>query len=145
MSPMLDIQCGPLLRYVHTDYHAPNGPLALYTVMIVVNDAKSDYSARPRLEVAGIHTDDGRVTILKAAPIHKERGLTFWRWKVELTLIRQERRLAYTINGSREDIGFWVPAADQPMRIMFYSCNGFTSTERIIMLTDRRLQSICPP
>jgi len=126
MSPVLDIQCGPLVRYVQTDYSSPDAPVALYTVMIVANDVKSDYASRPRLQVAGINTDtdDGQVTTLTAIAFHKERGFTFWRWNVELTLIQQERRLAYTINGSREDLGFWVPAANQPMRIMFYSCNG---------------------
>jgi hypothetical protein len=93
-------------------------------MMIVTTDAKSDYAKRPRLEIAGLNTEDGRVTVLKAAAMHRERGLTFWRWKIELRLIEQERRLAYNINGSNEDLGFWVPGSSASMRVMFHSCNG---------------------
>jgi hypothetical protein len=125
LRPALDIKCGPLLRYVWTDYAAKDGPLALYTMLVVTNDAGSVYSPSPVLEIAGIDTDEtAAATKLMPEILHQERGCTFWRWKIYLTLIADERRLAYRINRSKERLGFWVPGADQSMRIMFYSCNG---------------------
>ena len=125
LRPALDIKCGPLLRYVWTDYKAKDGPLALYTMLIVTNDANSVYSPTPVLEIAGIETDEtAAATKLSPEILHQERGYTFWRWKIYLTLIADERRLAYRINRNKERLGFWVPGADQSMRVMFYSCNG---------------------
>lgn len=126
-KPHLDIHCGPLLKYVWTDYKARKGPMALYTVLIVTDDARSDYSVPPVLEVAGINTDEyAEATMLTAQILHQERSYTFWRWKIYVVLNGEERRLAYNINGSKENLGFWVPGANQPMRIMFHSCNGIS-------------------
>ena len=99
-------------------------------MMLVTNDSQSSYDPPPVLEVAGINTKKNVSTKLKPEKLHQERAHTFWRWKIRLPLITAERRLAYSINGSREDLGFWVPGANQSMRIMFYSCNGtlFSST-----------------
>lgn len=125
MNPHLSIDCGPLLKYVCTDYKSRKGPLVLYTMLLVTNDAKSVYSPAPILEVAGINTEENaEATQLTPEMLHHERGRTFWRWKIYLNLNGQERRLAYNINGSREDLGFWVPAANQAMRMVFHSCNG---------------------
>jgi hypothetical protein len=124
MNPPLDIKCGPLLRYVATDYRTNSAPEALYTIMLVTNDGQSDYSHAPVLAVAGIDTEEITPTLLDPEILHKERTVTFWRWKIYLPLIAVERRLAYKINESHEDIGWWVPGAKQSMRAVFYSCNG---------------------
>lgn len=127
MKPHLDIQCGPLLKYVWTDYKASKGPMALYTILIVTDDARSDYDVPPVLEVAGINTDEAaEATVLNGHILHQERSYTFWRWKIYVVLNGEERRLAYNINGSKENLGFWVPGANQPMRIVFHSCNGIS-------------------
>jgi hypothetical protein len=125
MSPPLEIKCGPLLRYVSTDYRGKKGPLALYTILIVTKDGDSVYDPEPLLEIAGLNTaKNATATKLKAEILHQERTITFWRWKIYVNLIGDERRLAYRINGSKENLGFWVPGAKQPMRMVFYSCNG---------------------
>jgi len=94
-------------------------------MLLVTSDADSIYGPLPMLEVAGINTVDNRPpTQLRPEVLHQERGVTFWRWKIYLNLIADERRLAYRINGSKENLGFWVPGAIQPMRVMFHSCNG---------------------
>jgi hypothetical protein len=148
MSPHLDIQCGPLIKYVWTDYKARKGPMALYTILIVTDDARSNYSQPPVLEVAGINTDEhADTTLLNAQVLHKERAYTFWRWKIYVVLNGEERRLAYNINGSKEDIGFWVPASNQSMRMVFHSCNGTSHLYPTLALFLRRLgfsQSVDP-
>ena len=113
------------MRYVWTDYNSRKGPLALYTMLVVTNDGESVYDPLPVLEVAGINTaPNAAATRLKPEILHRERGVTFWRWKIYLNLIADERRLAYRINGSKQNLGFWVPGANEAMRIVFYSCNG---------------------
>ena len=113
------------MRYVWTDYNSRKGPLALYTMLVVTNDGEYIYDPPPVLEVAGINTAPNAVaTRLKPEILHRERGFTFWRWKIYLNLIADERCLAYRINGSKQHLGFWVPGANEAMRIVFHSCNG---------------------
>ncbi|KAL8938490.1 MAG: hypothetical protein Q9211_003179, partial [Gyalolechia sp. 1 TL-2023] len=64
----------------------------------------------------------GRV---KAARLHAERGVTFWRFNIEVELTERQQRIGYRINNSAS-VGFWVPARGQTMNMMFHSCNGFS-------------------
>lgn len=57
--------------------------------------------------------------------LHKERGVTFWKFNLEIELGSQQLRLAYRINRGPA-IGFWVPAKGTTMNMMFHSCNGFS-------------------
>ena len=59
--------------------------------------------------------------------LHAERGITFWRFNLEVELQDGENRIAYSINNGPA-MGFWVPARGQTMNIMFHSCNGFSLT-----------------
>lgn len=92
---------------------------------MVTHDVGSDYSTVPTLTITGVRVGDGEKSLqLLSENIHWERGLTFWRWKIYVPLSDQERLINYSINGSQEDIGFWVPAATESMRIVFHTCNG---------------------
>jgi len=57
--------------------------------------------------------------------LHAERGLTFWRFNIEVELREKQQRIAYRINRG-PSTGFWVPARGESMNIMFHSCNGFS-------------------
>jgi len=57
--------------------------------------------------------------------LHAERGVTFWRFNLEVELGAQQTRIAYSINNCPA-IGFWVPARGHSMNVMFHSCNGFS-------------------
>lgn len=122
----LDVRCGPLLRYVWTDFSSNSQQaISLYTILMVTHDVGSDYSTVPTLTITGVRVGDGEKSLqLLSENIHWERGLTFWRWKIYVPLSDQERLINYSINGSQEDIGFWVPAATESMRIVFHTCNG---------------------
>lgn len=69
----------------------------------------------------------GRYREVKGHRLHVERGVTFWRFNIEVELGSEELRVAYRINKGPA-IGFWVPAKNQGMNIMFHSCNGFSSS-----------------
>ncbi|KAI9828737.1 MAG: hypothetical protein M1832_001842 [Thelocarpon impressellum] len=62
---------------------------------------------------------------IKGVRLHAERGLTFWRFNVEVELGDEQARVAYRINRGPA-VGFWVPARGETMNIMFHSCNGFS-------------------
>lgn len=53
------------------------------------------------------------------------RGVTFWRFNLEIELGPEQAHVAYRINNG-SPVGFWVPSRDQSMNIMFHTCNGFS-------------------
>lgn len=67
----------------------------------------------------------GRFKDVRGFRLHAERGVTFWRFNIEVELREAQQRIAYRINRS-PSTGFWVPARGQAMHIMFHSCNGFS-------------------
>ena len=67
----------------------------------------------------------GRFREINGVRLHTERGITFWRFKLEVELGEKQARIAYRINRA-SSIGFWVPARGQTMNMMFHSCNGFS-------------------
>ncbi|KAL8738443.1 MAG: hypothetical protein Q9181_000757 [Wetmoreana brouardii] len=62
---------------------------------------------------------------VKGVRLHAERGVTFWRFNIEVELTERQQRIGYRINNSAS-VGFWVPARGQTMNTMFHSCNGFS-------------------
>jgi len=66
----------------------------------------------------------GKYREVKAAILHQEKGMTFWRFNIEVELGLRQARLAYRINEGVA-VPFWVPARGETMNIMFSTCNGF--------------------
>ncbi|KAF3001882.1 hypothetical protein E8E13_005618 [Curvularia kusanoi] len=90
----------------------------------LVRSATESGSVRSR-----IHKKDGeklgKVREIPGVRLHAERGVTFWRFNLEVELGSTQARIAYRINNGPA-IGFWVPAKGETMNIMFHSCNGFS-------------------
>ncbi|KAF7713920.1 Uncharacterized protein PECH_000916 [Penicillium ucsense] len=72
-------------------------------------------------ETAGLYRDIPGVRLYADAA----RDVTFWRFSLEVELGTTQQRIAYRINQGPA-LGFWIPAKDQPMNIMFHSGNGFS-------------------
>lgn len=76
-----------------------------------------------------IHKKDGeklgKLRDIPGVRLHAERGVTFWRFNLEVELGSTQMRIAYKINRGPAT-GFWVPAKGDSMNIMFHSCNGFS-------------------
>ena len=68
---------------------------------------------------------EARGQSVKGVRLHAERGVTFWRFNLEVELTTRQMRIGYSINNA-PSIGFWVPARGQSMNVMFHSCNGFS-------------------
>ncbi|MCJ1316688.1 hypothetical protein MMC15_002009, partial [Xylographa vitiligo] len=58
----------------------------------------------------------GKFQEVKGVRLHAERGVTFWRFNMEVELGDNQARIAYRINKAAS-IGFWVPARGQSMNI----------------------------
>lgn len=67
----------------------------------------------------------GKFKEVRGFRLHREHGLTFWRFNIEVELRDTQQRIAYRINRG-PSTGFWVPARHQAMNIMFHTCNGFS-------------------
>jgi hypothetical protein len=67
----------------------------------------------------------GKYKEIRGFRLHAEYGVTFWKFNIEIELRDQQQRIAYRINRGPAT-GFWIPAKDQAMNIMFSSCNGFS-------------------
>lgn len=117
MNPALSIKCGPLLRFITTDYDAPQ-PIWQGSVMVVTIDSESNYSQRPFLRLSTGQDVPGEV-------LHAIFGASFWRFNLEIPLHDQAQHITYSINNS-ETVPFWVPSVNETMNIMFHSCNGFS-------------------
>ncbi|PHH54530.1 Uncharacterized protein YGR266W [Ceratocystis fimbriata CBS 114723] len=87
----------------------------------------SFHARRKQVEIDGEAL--GKYKEVRGCRLHAERGLTFWRFNIEVELKEKSQRIAYRINRGPAT-GFWVPAKGQSMNIMFYSCNGFSATVR---------------
>ncbi|KKA28825.1 hypothetical protein TD95_000301, partial [Thielaviopsis punctulata] len=85
----------------------------------------SFHARRKQVDVDGEFL--GKYKEVRGFRLHAERGLTFWRFNIEIELSDKEQRIAYRINRGPA-MGFWVPAKGQSMNIMFYSCNGFSTS-----------------
>jgi hypothetical protein len=77
-----------------------------------------------------IHKKDGeklgKFRDIPGVRLHAERGVTFWRFSLEIELGSSQTRVAYKINQGPA-VGFWLPAKGESMHIMFHSCNGFSA------------------
>lgn len=67
----------------------------------------------------------GKYREVEATKLHAERGVTFWRFIIEVELGNRQTRIGYRINRG-PSIDFWIPARGETMNIMFHSCNGFS-------------------
>ena len=68
---------------------------------------------------------------VRGVRLQAERGVTFWRFNLEVELGDQQTRIAYSIN-SGPAVGFWVPARGHSMNMMFHSCNGFSLSVKYV-------------
>lgn len=110
--------------------YAGSSPTWHGSVLIVAKPGAST----PRLEY-GPSESRGEVITLEGLKLYQDPDKAFWRFSLEVPLTEAEAQWTYTIpdikflsdvhkdNGRRS---FFVPGADDSMRIMFHSCNGFS-------------------
>lgn len=141
-SDELEVICGPLLNYTYMTYE---GERAVWqgSVLLVTKPGQK----HPILELRPLGPTTGRDggqsnwfpeargETFEGLKLYADPQKAFWRFTLNVPLDpEEETRWQYTIpnmkmiaemsgNPSRE---FAVPAANQSMRLMFHSCNGFS-------------------
>jgi hypothetical protein len=116
-----------------TLYAKPVDEIAENADLSRVEDDRGLFQATPlptqTQKTSRIHKKDGekigKVREIPGVRLHAERGVTFWRFNMEIELGSSQARIAYRINRGPA-IGFWVPARGETMNMMFHSCNGFS-------------------
>ncbi|KAI9302306.1 hypothetical protein BJ944DRAFT_251611 [Cunninghamella echinulata] len=116
-----EVVCGPLLRYIDTDYRRR---LWKGSCLIVSNEHRA---APLRIELKSKNNT-------QTFDIHAERLDTyrrqyhFWRYELNLPLLTEPQQVTYTAAslGNDASFTFHLPAIQNTMRFMFYSCNGYS-------------------
>lgn len=134
-----EIVCGPLLNYRRTE----NGTW-IGSVLVVTKGGGKTQEFMPTLELSRVATrsqeEEGAangastsMTSVQGICLYSDPRNTFWRFDLAAPLEATETEWAYTLPEMRSlsktkptRNHFFVPAADESMRIMFYSCNGFS-------------------
>lgn len=121
----IDLRCGPILRLAGTLENNENNYRG--SVMIVV---KGDdvplvtYKIGPSKETESPSISLGE---FPGTVYYQEDGFSFIRYTIELDLADHEQRVQYYINNLyKKSYQFFIPAADESMNVMSFSCNGFS-------------------
>lgn len=126
---MIEVLCGPLINYQHLSYA---GSQATWrgSVLLVVKPT----DAQPRLEYGPTASGGARTTV-DGLKLYQDPTKAFWRFSLDVPLTDATAQWTYTIPDLqfRSDVheqdggrSFFVPGADESMRVMFHSCNGFS-------------------
>jgi len=67
----------------------------------------------------------GKVKEVKGFRLHRERGVTFWRFNIQVELREKQQRITPRPTAASDPL-WQVPARGEAMNIMFHSCNGFS-------------------
>lgn len=143
-SDTLEVVCGPLLNYKRMGTNDQNKPVWHGSVLLVTKPGQR----QPRLQIrpAGPVSIDGNQPIVngdvsRAEPmnfdgvkLYADPNKEFWRFLISVPILEYEARWQYTIPAyhyvsgaeTKESWQFAVPAAEDSMRLMFHSCNGFS-------------------
>jgi len=119
----VDIRCGPILRLISSLENGSNNYRA--SIMLVVKGdeiPKINYLQGPVIPNSINELIKGEYKAINFAKIY---DYNFYRYHIDTELIKVEQKIRYTINNTLS-FEFFLPAANQPMNIISYSCNGFS-------------------
>lgn len=104
---------------------------------------RGDLSSQPISTSGGRRERDNSIRYQKAkgVKLHAERGVTFWRFSLEIELTERQVRIAYRINNGAS-VGFWIPARGQTMNVMFHTCNGFSMSIKSVLCINEPASSL---
>ena len=120
----VDVRCGPILRLCGT-HESSNLPNYRATLLLVIKDDKGAEEKIPTVsyEISGL----GSKGEFDGVVFHKTKGYSFIRYAISFLLQEHEQLIEYSINGERKNgFHFYVPAVNQLMNVVLFSCNGFS-------------------
>jgi hypothetical protein len=114
------VVCGPHLRYIEIDYHQRTWR---GSCLIVIN------SSQPPSLTLLLQSNESLKSLtptkIEVIDVFREEYY-FWRYELLLPMLNESQTVTYTSNCFFEQFQFHVPAIQNSMRFMFYSCNGFS-------------------
>ncbi|AEO65883.1 uncharacterized protein THITE_152620 [Thermothielavioides terrestris NRRL 8126] len=126
-----EIVCGPLLNYRRMD-----GAVWVGSVLVVTAGGGRTQPVVPTLTLRRVGGDGSGARTgvdVQGICLYSDARNTFWRFDLRIEMEAAETRWEYELPGLRfasatkpRVNSFFVPALDESMRIMFYSCNGFS-------------------
>ncbi|MCJ1311100.1 hypothetical protein MMC25_004770 [Agyrium rufum] len=131
VKPVEDLEPGTDVSRIENDdglyeeTRTANVPQAYGRANELLSQSPLPFAGRPKKHEKRDPKPVGRYQEVLGSRLHAERGVTFWRFSLEVELGEAQARIAYRINKGAS-VGFWVPARGQTMNIMFHSCNGFS-------------------
>ncbi|OJD13099.1 hypothetical protein AJ78_06404 [Emergomyces pasteurianus Ep9510] len=152
LSDHLEVICGPLLNYKGLRDANHEFPTWQGSVLLVTNPGQrqpvlelrslgatppfpaGDGAEHPLPVNGNTSHADSRVTTVEGLKLFADPNKAFWRFAINVPLQAVETRWEYSFQrfhyfNDKEALGRWnfvVPAAQDSMRIMFHSCNGFS-------------------
>ncbi|RDA89546.1 hypothetical protein CP533_3756 [Ophiocordyceps camponoti-saundersi (nom. inval.)] len=122
-----EILCGPLLNYRRMDEDRWYGSV----LVVVKGGGKDRVPHQPALTLSRVGREDGDV--IHSRRLYSDHRVTFWVFDLAVPLQAEQIKYEYHLpemrffNDDKPRVNaFFVPAADESMRIMFHSCNGFS-------------------
>lgn len=139
------IICGPLLNYKRMS-QSGTGSLSWHgSILIVTKPGDRQYTdlflscvgrVQGSTTTNGYENNKTTTQQVRGSRLYEDEEKYFWRFLIEVPLQESEMTWRYSFHpndgsthagaAGRGKWTFCVPAADQSMRIMFHSCNGFS-------------------
>lgn len=124
----LNIACGPIVKLCGT---FESGPSYRATIMIVAKDLESSSKPIISYTIGSLESstggEGGKGGEFTGVEYFNSEGYSFWRFNVNLTMTDVEQRVLYYINDDKKfKYEFFIPAVNESMNVMSYSCNGFS-------------------
>ncbi|KAL2364612.1 hypothetical protein RJZ56_002474 [Blastomyces dermatitidis] len=152
LSDHLEVVCGPFLNYKGLRDANQEFPTWQGSVLLVTKPGQRQPvlelrslgatppfptgtgAGRSNLVNGDMSQNDSQVTTVEGLKLFADPIKAFWRFPITVPLRAKETRWEYSFPrfryfNNKEALGRWnfvVPAANDSMRIMFYSCNGFS-------------------
>ncbi|KOS20443.1 Uncharacterized protein ESCO_005528 [Escovopsis weberi] len=149
-----DVVCGPLLNYRRTEQGQWVGSVLVVVrgggkhvvhqpTLVLQRAGEAALLASRATTVTNIDDEDdntpddgtllGRVSQIEGQRLYSDPRYTFWVFDIRVPIEASEIKYEYALPQMRFSgqhkprlNSFFVPAADESMRIMFHSCNGFS-------------------
>jgi hypothetical protein len=131
-----EVICGPLLRYIDTDYRSRHWR---GSCLIVTNGSRTPPHLRLELtptESCSTSSENNNNNKENVVVVESRaecldnfrRQYYFWRYEIWLPLLTKPQHVRYSspILPPKPYYDFYLPAIHESMRFMFYSCNGFS-------------------
>lgn len=121
-----NVVCGPILRLWGTLEEGAETYRASIMLVSEGNKPSIEYTIGP--DVRSAEAKDLADGEFPGEMYHEtKKGLMFWRFEVELDIEKYEQRVRYRVNGQVNPAHqFFIPASEDSMNVMAYSCNGFS-------------------